>query len=163
MLETPRPNLPPPSAPPAVFAPSGASVERRTAIAFPAGVQVANPWLRLGSCLLEAVLMALTLGVGWIIWAAMIASTGQTPAKSLLKLRVITADTIQPAGFARMVFMRGLIAGWIGYLVAVFTLGILFFMPFWDRRHQNLWDKVSNTYVVTDPHDAWNTRPNLRG
>ena len=38
------------------------------------------------------------------------------------------------------------------------TLGVLLFMPFWDKRNQNLWDKVSNTFVVTDPNDAWHTR-----
>lgn len=92
----------------------------------------------------------------------MIAGTGQTPAKRLLKLRVITADTLRPAGFPKMFFMRGIIGGWIGYLATMLTAGVLLFMPFWDKRHQNIWDKVSNTYVVNDPNDAWNTKPNLR-
>jgi uncharacterized RDD family membrane protein YckC len=139
-----------------------AAVSPRQAILFPTGVQVANPWMRLGSYLLEFLLAIVTLGIGWLIWAAMIAGTGQTPAKRLLKLRVIRADTLQPAGFARMLFLRGILAGWIANLAIVVTVGILLFMPFWDRRHQNMWDKISNTYVVTDPHDAWNTRPDLR-
>jgi len=123
---------------------------------------VANPWLRLGSYVLEGILSVVTLGIGWLIWAAMIAGTGQTPAKKLLNLRVVGADTLRPVGLGKMFFVRGLLAGIVAYFAITFTVGILLFMPLWDRRHQNIWDKVSNTYVVTDPGDAWATRPNLR-
>jgi uncharacterized RDD family membrane protein YckC len=128
----------------------------------PDGVSVANPWLRLGSYFLEALLAIVTLGVGWLVWAAMIAGNGQTPAKRLLKLRVIGAETLRPVGFAKMFFMRGIVAGWVANIAIMFTIGVLLFMPFWDRRRQNIWDKVSNTYVVTDPHDVWGTKPDLR-
>lgn len=129
--------------------------------AMPDGVAAANPWIRLGAYLLEPVLMIVTLGIGWLVWAFSIGGTGQTPAKRLLGLRVIRADTLQPAGLARMFWLRGIIAGWVVSLAALFTLGIILFMPFWDKRNQNLWDKVSTTYVVTDPNDAWNTKPSL--
>lgn len=128
----------------------------------PQGVGVANPWLRLGSYLLESLLATVTLGIGWVIWAAMTASSGQTPAKRLLRLRVIGADTGRPVGFGKMFWMRGLIAGLVAGFAIPLTLGVLVFMPFWDKRNQNLWDKVSGTYVVNDPDDAWNTRPDLR-
>lgn len=36
-------------------------------------------------------------------------------------------------------------------LAIFFTLGILLFMPFWDCRNRSIWDKVSHTYVVSDP------------
>jgi uncharacterized RDD family membrane protein YckC len=130
---------------------------------FPAGVGVANPWQRLGSYFLEAILGVVTLGIGWLIWAATIAGTGQTPAKRLLHLRVVRADSLQPAGFARMFWLRGVLAGIIANIAITVTIGILLLMPFWDRRRQNLWDKISNTYVVNDPNDAWRTRPDLRG
>jgi hypothetical protein len=61
-----------------------------------------------------------------------------------------------------MLFMRGIIAGWVAGIAIMLTLGILAFMPFWDKRHQNIWDKVSSTYVVADPHDVWATKPVLR-
>jgi uncharacterized RDD family membrane protein YckC len=141
---------------------TGAPLPVTPTVALPPGVQVANPWIRFGSYLLEGLLITVTLGIGWIIWAAMIVGTGQTPAKRLLKLRVIGADTLRPVGFAKMFFMRGIVAGWVAWLAIVFTVGVLAFMPFWDRRHQNIWDKVSNTYVVTDPDDVWGTKPILR-
>lgn len=125
----------------------------------PTGVAMASPWIRLGSYLLEGLLIFVTLGIGWLIWAAVATgSVGQTPAKRLLGLRVIRGDTWRPAGLGRMFWIRGLLAGFVAFLAIPLTLGILLFMPFWDGRSQNIWDKVSNCYVVTDPNDAWNTQ-----
>ncbi|MFV2040130.1 MAG: RDD family protein [Acidimicrobiales bacterium] len=127
----------------------------------PPGVTPTSPWMRLASWAFESVLFVLTLGIGWLIWAAVIGGIGQTPAKKLLGLRVIKADTMRPAGLATMFWLRGLLAGFVVQFAVIFTLGIILFMPFWDKRNQNLWDKISTTYVVNDPSDAWNTRPGL--
>jgi len=129
-------------------------------INLPPGVSIASPWQRLGSYFLEVLLQIVTLYIGWIIWAALIASTGQTPAKRILKIRIITADTLRPASFAKMFWVRGLLGGIVAQIAIMFTIGVLIFMPLWDKRKQNIWDKVSNTYAVTDPNDAWNTKPN---
>lgn len=146
----PPPQLPASYTPPASVAPVAANM---TAV---------SPWGRLGAYLLESILAMVTLGIGWLIWAAMIAGTGQTPAKRLLKQRVINASTLRPAGFAKMFFVRGLLGGIVAGIAIVVTVGVLLFMPFWDKRNQNLWDKVSNTYVVHDPNDQWATKPDLR-
>ena len=106
--------------------------------------------------LIEVVLVFVTLGVGWLIWAAITAGKGQTPAKQLMGQRVVHADGRGPVGFGTMLFMRGIVAGWVAWFAIVFTFGILLFMPLWDRRNQNVWDKVSSTLVVNDPTNAWN-------
>ena len=62
-------------------------------VQLPSNVTSASPGIRLGSYLLEIVLFIFTLGIGWLIWAATIGGTGQTPAKRLLNLRVIGCDT----------------------------------------------------------------------
>jgi uncharacterized RDD family membrane protein YckC len=121
---------------------------------FPTGVATADPWLRLGAHFLEVVLIFVTLGIGWLIWAATLAGEGQTPAKKLLGLHVIGADTMRPVGFSTMFWMRGLVAGIVAYFALGCTLYIIAFMPFWDRNNQNIWDKVTNTFVVTDPHSV---------
>jgi uncharacterized RDD family membrane protein YckC len=131
-------------------------------IHLPAGVTVTSPWGRLGAYLLESVLVFVTLGIGWVIWAMTTAGNGQTPAKRLLGQRVIGADTLSPVGMGKMFWMRGFVAGLVAWFAIVFTLGIILFMPFWDKRNQNLWDKVSNTYVVNDSVDAWGRKPDLR-
>ena len=107
-----------------------------------------SPWGRLGAYVLEAVLVTVTLGIGWLIWAAIIASQGQTPAKRILGHRVVMQDTGQTAGFARMFWVRGLLAGLVASVAIPITLGILLFMPFWDKNNENIWDKVSGTRVV---------------
>jgi uncharacterized RDD family membrane protein YckC len=127
----------------------------------PTGVSLASPWIRLGAYLIEGILVTVTLGIGWLIWAAIIAGSGQTPAKRLLNLRVIDSSSFRPVGFAKMFWMRGIVAGIVAGFAIMFTLGILLFMPFWDKRNQNIWDKVSSTYVVSDANDAWNMKPNL--
>ena len=150
------PPPPSPAAPVAVPAPSAG-----TTIQLPNGVAAASPWARLGAYFLEGVLMIVTLGIGWLIWGVMIGGTGQTPAKRLMGMRVIGAGTLQPVGIGKMFWVRWFLAGMIAPFAIVFTLGILLFMPFWDQRNQNLWDKISTTYVVTDPDDAWATKPSL--
>ena len=127
----------------------------------PAGVTAASPWIRLGAVVLESVLALVTLGIGWVIWALRIVGRGQTPAKALLNLRVIDTGSLKPVGFVRMFWVREIVAGILAGIAIPLTLGVLLFMPFWDRRNQNLWDKISSTYVVLDPSDAWGTKPDL--
>ena len=122
----------------------------------PQGVGLAGVGSRLGAALLDSLLISVTFGIGWLIWAAIISGKGQTPGKQLLKLRIVDATTAQPIGFGRMFFMRGLVAGFVASVAILFTIGILLFMPFWDRRNQTIWDKVSGTIVVSDPNNAWN-------
>ncbi len=126
-----------------------------TGLALPEGVTLTSPWLRLGCRLLDVFLLNVTLFIGWLIWAALIADSGQTPAKKLLSLRVIDADTLTPAGFGRMLGMRGLLGNLVALVLGPLTLGIIYLMPFWDKRNQTIWEKVSNTYVVDDPYNAW--------
>lgn len=142
-------------------APTPPATVQAGGVGLPAGTSAASPWIRLGSYFVDALLMLVTLWIGWLIWASMTAGSGQTPGKRLLNLRVIDASSIRPVGLGRMFWMRGLLAGFVASIAITFTLGILLFMPFWDRRNQNLWDKISSTYVVNDPDDAWGTKPDL--
>ena len=120
---------------------------------------------RVGLLAAGGVRVVFLLAIGWIITLKKelftIGDSGQTPAKRLLKLRVIDASSLRPVGFGKMFWVRGLLAGIVAQFAILFTLGTLLFMPFWDKRKQNIWDKVSSTYVVNDPNDVWNTKPNL--
>jgi uncharacterized RDD family membrane protein YckC len=112
-------------------------------------VALAGPWARLGSALLEGLLFLVTLGIGWLVWAATTAGAGQTPAKRLLGHRVIDADTRRPVGLGTMLWIRGVVGGLVALVAIPATIGVLLFMPFWDARRQNLWDKLSHTSVVS--------------
>jgi uncharacterized RDD family membrane protein YckC len=104
--------------------------------------------LRLASYLLEGLLAFVTLGIGWLVWALVVVGEGRTPAKQLLGLRVVDAATGRPAGFLTMLLLRGLIGGILAAFVFPLTLGILVLMPFWDRRRQTIFEKVSGTVVI---------------
>jgi uncharacterized RDD family membrane protein YckC len=122
---------------------------------YPAGVREVGVGVRLLAYFLEAILQAVTLGIGWLIWAALIVKKGQTPAKQLLKLRVIDANDSRPLRFARMFFMRGIVAGLVAALLIPLTLGIILLMPFWNKRNRNIWDVISGSVVVVDSGNAW--------
>ncbi|MGI9623690.1 MAG: RDD family protein [Acidimicrobiales bacterium] len=127
------------------------------ALPLPPGVSEVSPWARLGAWFFEGLLVIFTLVIGWIIWAAFTGNSGQTPAKKLLNQRVIRADTMQPCNIGKMFWVRGVL-GILVWIVVQVTFYILALWPFWDKNKQNLWDKMSNTYVVNDPNDAWHTQ-----
>lgn len=144
----------PPPPPPPEPVPAPMPPDQPTVV-LPSGVTFADPWLRFGSRLLDGLLIIVTLGIGWLIWAAIIGQTAQTPAKKMLNLRVIDVHDLRPVRMGRMFWMRGILGGIVAFFALSCTFYVLAFMPFWDRHNQNIWDKVSSTYVVTDPMDAW--------
>jgi uncharacterized RDD family membrane protein YckC len=94
--------------------------------------------------------MVFTLFIGWLIWALIVFSRGQTPAKQLLGMRVMKLQTGRHASWGTM-FLREFIAKWIIGVLSFLTLGIVNFWLVWDKSNQELWDKVVATVVVNDP------------
>ncbi len=110
-----------------------------------------SAWARLGSSLLEPLLAMVTLGIGWIIWAFTLSGSGQTPGKKLLNQTVMDLDTGKPMKLGRMFWVRYFLGSFVAGFAFTFTLGILIFMPFWDKRNQNIYDKISNSLVISTP------------
>ena len=113
-----------------------------------------SAWARLGCALLDGLLFMVTLGIGWIIWAFTLNGSGQTPSRKLLNHTVIDLDTGNPMKLGRMFWMRYFIGTLVANFAFLFTIGILCFMPFWDKRNQNIWDKVSNSLVIETPKNV---------
>ena len=113
-----------------------------------------SAWARLGCALLDGLLFTVTLGIGWIIWAFTLNGSGQTPSRKLLNHTVIDLDTGNPMKLGRMFWMRYFIGTLVANFAFLFTIGILCFMPFWDKRNQNIWDKVSNSLVIETPKNV---------
>jgi uncharacterized RDD family membrane protein YckC len=148
--------------PPAPAAPSPISVNVNTGTPtvgtlaqLPSGVYLASPWKRLGGYTLDAALAFVTLGFGWLVWAAIVAAKGQTPGRQLLGMRVVAIRDGRPLSWASMVFLRGLVGGFVASMAYTFTLGVLAFMPLWDRNNQTVVDKVSSSLVVDDPQKVY--------
>ena len=133
--------------------------------ASPAQAELATQGRRFAGFVLDALLFAFTLGIGWLIWFLVIAGQGQTPAKQILKLRVARVDG-QPASWGWML-LREIGVKWLAFIVlnlvlvalvgdagawayvAIFAACALWCV--WDANRQCLWDKALTTLVVYDP------------
>jgi uncharacterized RDD family membrane protein YckC len=73
------------------------------------GIVVASPGHRIAAIAVDAGLYIVTLGIGWAIWNLVTWTEGQTPAKKLLKIRVLNISTMTPARWGQMCIRQGLI------------------------------------------------------
>lgn len=121
--------------------------------------------IRFGAFLLEAVLTLVTCGIGWLIWAIVLWQQSTTPAKKMLKMRIVDVQTGAPAVMQQML-MREL-AGKIALPLVLnlvsasiiandqVGLGSLVFivsgvMILTNQMRQGLWDVMAKTTVVRD-------------
>jgi uncharacterized RDD family membrane protein YckC len=82
---------------------------------------------RLGALVLDAVLMGLTFGIGWLIWSLVIWGNGQTPAKQILKIRVYNAENGRVVSWGHMALREALLGWWFGLLIASGLLSLVTF------------------------------------
>lgn len=105
-------------------------------------VVMASRLSRLGSYVVNLLLIVLTLVIGWIIWWFMVAPRGQNPGKAVVGLRVIRADG--RAADTGWMFVRGL----LGLVCGLIPLYLDSLWLLWDRDAQTLHDKLAGTVVV---------------
>jgi len=90
-----------------------------------------------GDNLLESVLQICTLGIGWLIWLAIVAPRGQTPANQLLNIRIHDYESGKIAS-AGQVWMR--------------DVGVKLLMPiaisliFWALASEEAGNGISSIY-----------------
>ena len=121
-------------------------------------LQTAAQGRRLGGWALDALIGILTLGMGWLIWFAVVAPRGQTPGKALLGMYIMREDGTRAGGgytWLREVVVKWLLFGIgisiISGLTADWVALLWFLAPLWclwDRERQCLWDKITSTYVA---------------
>lgn len=107
---------------------------------------------RLGAIVLDATLMILTLGIGWLIWSFIVWGEGQTPAKKILKLRTINFTNGRPATWGHMGIREGLIpisvsiastiTGGLAY-IAWIIVEIVFYFTKSQRTFRDFWVKTA--------------------
>ena len=129
-------------------APPGVSDSTSFPVPYNQSNELASVGQLIAAALIDALIAAVTLSIGWLIWAAITAGSAQTPGKKMLNLQVVDASSYHPMSWGNYVFLRGLIGGTVLSLAASLTFGIMTFMPLWDRRNQSVAAKVSNSVVV---------------
>ncbi len=130
---------------------------------------LASKGQRFGAFLLELLLTVITLGIGWLIWSLVVWGRGQTPAKQLLKLRVIRLNDRRAASWGIMAVRQFLLSAVVyGIDVALIAsagvgaLGVLWLLAngitlLISDKNQALWDKILSTVVVSDTKNAYQT------
>lgn len=112
---------------------------------------LASAGARLGAYLLEAVLVVLTLGVGWLIWSFVVWGKGTTPGHQILKQFVVKEETGETFSWGRMALREILVKQLLCGLLAGFTFGIFFLvdslMVTRDDR-KSIHDRISGSLVV---------------
>jgi uncharacterized RDD family membrane protein YckC len=111
---------------------------------------LASPGKRFGGFLLSFVLIIVTLGIGYLIWALIIWQRSTTPAKQILGMRIIDAKTGEPLTYGRMVMRQvvwALVLG-VGSSITFGILGVVDAFFVFSGPRQRLLDKMSNTLVV---------------
>jgi uncharacterized RDD family membrane protein YckC len=128
------------------------------AAAEPAGPRVpppnskamSSPGRRLRAQGLDVVLFVATVGVGWVLWSAVVWRHGQTPAKRLMRMRCIDTRVGSAARFRTMAHRE---VG-LKWLPGVLTLGLGLAVGgavSLGERRESLWDKGAKTIVIDDP------------
>jgi uncharacterized RDD family membrane protein YckC len=149
---------PPPPPPPGGGVPLVAPYRPAQNTPLPPGVVVSSAGKRLGGYALEVVLVIFTLIIGWLIWSFIVWGKSTSPAKQLLKMKVVKKDTGLRASWGTMA-LRELVGKWlivsivIGSICGIAAL-VLDFMLLWDKDRQELWDKLAGTIVVDDPNEV---------
>ncbi len=120
-------------------------------LTLPQGTVLAPVGRRIGAYFLSLVLVIVTLGIGYIIWGAILWGRGTSPAFSVLGLRVWHPPTGRPATWWRMALRD--IVGAIAQSILSFITAIVSFVLFLaTKEHRSILDLVASTVIIHDPN-----------
>ncbi|WP_433825642.1 RDD family protein [Actinoplanes sp. CA-015351] len=109
-----------------------------------------TPGRRIIAGLLDVLLLAVTLGAGWLIWAMFTWPAGQTPAQRLLGHVVTDGRTGQPLGRRRMAVREVCVKLALNIVTLTAFAWIDCFFIF-GEQHRALHDRITNSVVVEGP------------
>lgn len=135
-----QPDLPPP----------GMYLDPVSGLVLPQGVQLASVGRRIGAFFLAIPLGVITLGIGYLIWGAIIWGNGQTPALQVLGMRCWRPETGRVAGWWWMA-LREIVGRFVEGILSIITLLLSFVLFLTGRERKSLHDLIAGTVVLHDP------------
>jgi uncharacterized RDD family membrane protein YckC len=126
-------------------------VDPATGLVLPQGVVLAPVGRRIGAWFLSLVLAVVTLGIGYIIWGAVLWSKGTSPAFSVLGMKVWRPQEGRPASWGQMA-LRNIVGGICEGILSFITWIVSFVMFLSNKDHKSLRDTIASTVVVHDPN-----------
>ena len=139
----------PPEAPPGMY------LEPSSGLLLPSGTQLASSARRIGAYFLSIPLVIITLGIGYMIWGAIVWGRGQTPALQVLGMRCWRPETGRVAGWWWMA-LREIIGRLVEGIFGFLTLILSFILMLATREHRCIHDMVAGTVVLYDPQRVLN-------
>lgn len=127
----------PPPPPPVPVQPANAQNDARLATA----------GARIGAALLDGLLAVVTLGIGWLIWSIVLWKQSTSPAKKMMRMTIVDANTGLPASVKQMV-LREALGKWVLGAITGFISLVSAIMLFVTPRRQVIWDYIGTTVVV---------------
>ena len=97
---------------------------------------LATPQHRLGGYAVNSALAFVTLGIGWFVWSLIVWGRGQTPGHQILKMRVYSAKSNEPATWGKM--FKRMVAVPLFYSLPVFIYIGLGLWSITGDRHKTL-------------------------
>ena len=119
--------------------------------------QLAAPETRIYAFLADLAIGFVTLGIGWLIWSAILWSQGTTPGHKLLHQTIVDEKTLQPLTWDRMAIRELLFKGFIGGILSSLTYGLFYladalFIFREDRRA--IHDHMARTLVIQNDGES---------
>jgi uncharacterized RDD family membrane protein YckC len=115
-----------------------------------AGVVPCSNGTRFGATLLDGLLFVVTCGIGWFIWDIVLWSQSTSPAKKMLKLRIVDSTTGAPATMQQMLMRQVLGKYILSSVTSGLTTLIGAILILVQPGRQGIWDYIAKTTVVRE-------------
>jgi uncharacterized RDD family membrane protein YckC len=142
-----------PAPPPMGVAPAAGGVyqDPTSGLVLPQGTALASSGRRIGAFFLAIPLSIVTLGIGYLIWGAIVWGKGTSPALQVLGMRVWHPESQRPASWGRMA-LRDIIGRIVDGILSIITelISFIFMLSRPDRK--TLHDLIASTVVIHDPN-----------
>ncbi|HET6877768.1 MAG TPA: RDD family protein [Jatrophihabitans sp.] len=140
-----------PPAPPTPVGPGGLVLDPGSGLYIPYGTELASVGRRIGAYFLAIPLFIVTLGIGYIIWGAILWAQGTSPALKVLGMRVWQIDAGKVPGWGRMA-LRDIVGRFVDGVLGFITELTSFVLFASSDKRQSLHDLVASTTVLYDPN-----------
>ena len=117
---------------------------------FGAGVVPCGNGVRFGAFLLEGLLFVATCGIGWLIWDIVLWQQSTSPAKKMLKLKIVDVNTGAPATMTQMLLREVLGKMILSSVTSGLTTLVSAILILAVPGRQGVWDYIAKTTVVRE-------------
>lgn len=119
--------------------------------AYPGGVELASHGRRIGAYFLAFPLWLVTLGIGYVIWGAIVWGKGTSPALQVLGMKVYRPQDGKVATWGGMA-LRNIVGGIVQGILGPITGLISFVLFLSGNERKTIPDHIASTVVLYDPN-----------